>query len=100
MVDGRGVAEVLREVRAHGLKNLGQYRGCRVIVEIDSAHGTHALFYARSAEAKAGGPRHAALRAQNLASIANSFILTGLAGEARLSATDFSCSSALFLNLC
>src|ERR1700683_941537 len=38
MVDGRCVAEVLGEVRPHGLEDLGQNRGGRVVVEIDSAH--------------------------------------------------------------
>ena len=43
MMDGRRVAKVLREVRPHGLKNLRQHWRGRVIVEIDSAHGTPAF---------------------------------------------------------
>src|SRR5689334_13901966 len=39
VMDGRRVAEVLAEIWAHGLKNLGQHRRSRVIVEVNSAHG-------------------------------------------------------------
>ena len=42
MVDGGRVAEVLAEVRPHGLQNLGEHRSGRVVVEIDSAH--HAFY--------------------------------------------------------
>ncbi len=38
MVDGRGVAEVLPKIRAHGLEHLGQDRGSGVIVEVNATH--------------------------------------------------------------
>ena len=38
MVDGRRVAEVLGEVRAHGLEDFGKHRRGGVIVEVDAAH--------------------------------------------------------------
>ena len=47
MVDGRRVAEVLREVRPHGLENLGQHWGGGVVVEIDSAHRRPVLILRR-----------------------------------------------------
>jgi len=38
MMNGRGIAKPLGEVRSHGLKHFGQYRSCGVIVEINAAH--------------------------------------------------------------
>ena len=43
MMDGRGVAEVLAEVRPHGLENLGQNRRGGVVVEINPAHHTPSI---------------------------------------------------------
>ena len=37
MVDGRGIAEALTKVRAHGFEHLRQNRGGGVIVEINAA---------------------------------------------------------------
>jgi hypothetical protein len=38
MMDGRRVAKVLAEVRAHSLENLGQHGSGRVIVEVNPPH--------------------------------------------------------------
>ncbi len=47
MVDRGGVAEVLGEVRAHGVQNLGQHGRARVIVEIGASHGTESIVLMR-----------------------------------------------------
>ena len=59
MVDGRGVAEVLPEIRAHGLEHLGQNRRCGVIVEVNAMH-TEPAFILRERRARdgRGGRRH------------------------------------------
>src|ERR1700742_3559755 len=44
-MDGRGVAKLLPEIRAHGLEHLGQKRSCRVIVEVNPAHRNPPPFY-------------------------------------------------------
>src|SRR5579859_3540314 len=38
VVDGGGVAKVLRKIRAHGLKHVGQNRSSGIIVEVNAAH--------------------------------------------------------------
>jgi len=38
VMDGRGVPEVLAELRAHGIQHLREHRGGRVVVEVNPAH--------------------------------------------------------------
>ena len=45
VVNGRGIAEVLAEVRTHGVQHLGENRGRGVIVEINAAHCHPYLLY-------------------------------------------------------
>ncbi len=45
VVNGRGIAKMLAEIRPHGFQHLGQHGGGRVIVEIDALHHLLLLLY-------------------------------------------------------
>src|ERR1700674_3939060 len=52
MVDGGRVAEVLAEVRPHGLQHFGEHRCGRIVVEIDPAHHAASIVLMRGATSR------------------------------------------------
>src|SRR5207302_8981203 len=87
MVDRRGIPEMLAEVGLHGLKNLGQHGRGRVVVEIDSLHGspTSLPFYDASGSGRRGRAHLTAVAAQSEAKlearVTQSWVVFGTAPE-------------------